>query len=398
MPSRKPNSRTRPTPARLPRTPEAILAELVAIPSVAPDTEPDVAPRGERALGDWIASYLRRLGADVSLVPAIGDRCNLIARFTPSGRARARCAFMPHLDTVGVTGMTVPPFTLTRGVGGRLHGRGACDTKGPTASLLSALHRFSQSRDARSDIEWIVAATVGEEAGALGAEALMASGFRADFAIALEPTGRKVVHAAKGVLRVAITVPGRAAHGATPERGTNAIFGALPLLKALRDEFAPALARRRHPDLGPPTMNLGRINGGTQINIVPDACELQLDLRCPPNVSRADVLAELRALVRRLAPKAKLRELRWGPAFSTDKTNPWVTALHRCGTGWDTAHWYSDANVVASHGIPAVAFGPGHIRQAHTRDEWISRQELDAGADAFLRFLSSPPTFAKVRG
>ena len=161
--------------------------------------------------------------------------------------------------------------------------------------------------------------------------------------------------------------------------------------------LARAWAWRRHPDLGCPTMNLGRLVGGSQINIVPDACELQLDFRCPPNVSRGALLTELRALLKQHAPKAKLHELRRGPAFATDRTDPWCESLHRCSAGWDTAHWYCDANVIASHGIPAVAFGPGNIRQAHTRDEWISQRELDAGVDAFFRFVSSPPLLDRGR-
>src|SRR4030095_3349687 len=122
----------------------------------------------------------------------------------------------------------------------------------------------------------IVAATAGEEQGSLGAQALVKNGFRADFAIALEPTELRVVHAAKGILRVWIEVPGRAAHGATPERGDNAVYRAVPLVEALRDELGPKLTTKRHPVLGGCSLNLGVLQGGGELNLVPARCRIGL--------------------------------------------------------------------------------------------------------------------------
>jgi acetylornithine deacetylase/succinyl-diaminopimelate desuccinylase-like protein len=371
------------------RNARTILRELVALPSVHPEADPGGTVPGEAAMAAAVAELLRGLGADVTVQPLAPGRPTVLGVFEPARPARATVVFAPHLDTVGVRGMTVPAFQLT-GRGGRLYGRGACDTKGPMAALLAAFEKWTRSAAARTgDIRWIIAATAGEEQGSLGAQALMRNGFRADFAIALEPTDLRVVHAAKGILRVWIEVPGKAAHGARPERGVNAVYRALPLLMELRDELGPALAAKRHPVLGGCSLNLGIVQGGGEMNLVPALCRLGLDIRVHPGFPGEDVLRLLRSAIARRAPRARLVLHREGPSFVTPRHEPWARALRAAGRGWAAADWFCDANIFAGHAIPAVAFGPGSIVQAHTKDEYIVGRELDAGAAAFLRFMAS---------
>jgi acetylornithine deacetylase/succinyl-diaminopimelate desuccinylase-like protein len=327
------------------------------------------------------------LGAAVELPLLAPKRPMVIATFEPVGTPVATIVFAPHLDTVGVAGMTVPPFRLTRR-GGRLHGRGACDTKGPTAALLWAFERWTRlPARSRGSVRWVIAATAGEEQGSLGAQALVQAGFRADFVVALEPTSLRVVSAAKGVLRVWIEAEGRAAHGSRPDRGINAIERLLPFANAVRTEIAPALAARRHALLGRATVNLGVMQGGGELNIVPEKCRLGLDIRTHPEYTEDDALALVERVRRQWAPKSKLIVQRRATAFVTNRRDPWAVELRRCGRGWDEADWFCDANVFAAHEIPAVAFGPGDIAQAHTHNEYIETSELNAGARAFRQFL-----------
>jgi acetylornithine deacetylase/succinyl-diaminopimelate desuccinylase-like protein len=215
----------------------------------------------------------------------------------------------------------------------------------------------------------------------------MQEGFRADFAVALEPTSLRVVHAAKGFVRLWIDVPGRAAHGATPERGDNAVYRALPLLAALQAEIGPRLVRMRDPVLGSCTINLGVVQGGGELNLVPAQCRLGIDVRVHPRFPAAAVIDLLRDAIRRHAPRARLTLHRTGPAFVTPRSEPWAARLRAAGRGWATADWFCDANIFAGGGIPSVAFGPGSMVQAHTRDEFILERELEAGSAAFLAFL-----------
>jgi acetylornithine deacetylase/succinyl-diaminopimelate desuccinylase-like protein len=374
-----------------PKLARRILSELVSLPSVHPDAFPGGTKPGEALAGAWMASHLAKLGADVETRQLSPGRPNVVAVFDTVGKARKTVLFAPHLDTVGVLGMTVPPFRLTAKAG-RLHGRGACDTKGPTAALLAALDHWSRSKErSRTDVRWVVAATAGEEQGSLGAEFLCKRGLKADFAIALEPTNLRVVTGAKGVLRVKITLTGRAAHGSAPQRGVNAVYGMVPLISEIRGNLSRLLASSEHPVLGRATVNLGSIAGGGELNIVPERCTIGLDIRTHPACTGASVLKMLRAAIRSLARTATMEVVCNRPAFVTDREGEWSRRVRRAAKGWATADWFCDANVFNSHGIPAVAFGPGRIDQAHTKDEFILERDLNMGARSFLGILLGSP-------
>jgi acetylornithine deacetylase/succinyl-diaminopimelate desuccinylase-like protein len=373
------------------KLPAKILSELVSLPSVYPTADAGGTTPGEARMAGWVADYLRRLGADVELRELSKGRPNVVAVFEPVGKARRTVMFAPHLDTVGVSNMTVPPFAVTE-KSGRLYGRGCCDTKGPTAALFSALECWSRSASRRStDVRWTVVATAGEEQGSLGAEFLCKHNLQADFGIALEPTDLKVVAAGKGVLRVRITTAGRAAHGSAPQRGSNAIYKMLPLLEELRGKIARKLAACKHPVLGKATINLGTLAGGGELNVVPAQCAIGLDFRTHPDCTSEAILKLLARSISRCAPGAKMEIIRDRPAFVADPANEWARRLRRVSKGWAAADWFCDANIFNNHGIPAVAFGPGSINQAHTKDEFIAKRSLTEGANAFLRFLLSPP-------
>jgi acetylornithine deacetylase/succinyl-diaminopimelate desuccinylase-like protein len=370
---------------------KGILSELVALPSVHPEADSGSTKQGEALMAAWVADYLKGLGADVEMPELSSGRPSVVAVFDTVRRARRTVVFAPHLDTVGVKGMTVPPFRLSS-KGGRLYGRGAADTKGPTAALLSALDRWSRSKERReTNVKWTIVATAGEEQGSLGAEFLCKRGLKADFAIALEPTDLKVVTAAKGVLRVRITAAGRAAHGSTPHKGINAIYRLMPLMEAVREGISRKLSTRRHALLGKATVNMGSIIGGGELNIVPATCTIGLDFRTHPDCTGDAVLKMLRTAVSIHAPGARMEIICNRNAFVADRGGEWALQLRRASRGWATADWFCDANIFNLYGIPAVAFGPGSIEQAHTKDEFIEERELADGARAFLQILLSPP-------
>jgi acetylornithine deacetylase/succinyl-diaminopimelate desuccinylase-like protein len=109
-------------------------------------------------------------------------------------------------------------------------------------------------------------------------------------------------------------------------------------------------------------------------------------------------LQRLRELLRRHAPGSTLAIHRAGPAFVTPRHSPWAAQLGAAARGWTTADWFCDANVAAKFGVPGVAFGPGSIRQAHTRDEYITGTALAAGCTAFARFLTCAAPSTRTAG
>jgi acetylornithine deacetylase/succinyl-diaminopimelate desuccinylase-like protein len=376
---------------RFPGSLTGLLCELVRRPSVTPEGDAGGSEPGERAMADYVAGLLRGLGGEVSVREARTGRPNVVGKFpahgAPGGEAAPVVALVPHLDTVGVAGMTVAPFEPAIR-DGKIFGRGATDTKGPMAAALWALAQWLRSpAAARSRATWVFAATMGEEEMSTGAAALCEAGFQADFAVVLEPTELRVVRAEKGVLRVWVEAAGQACHGSAPERGVNAVYKLLPFLRSCQEELVPWLAAARHPDLGGASLNLGVVWGGGELNIVPDSCRAGLDIRTHPGMPNAVVIDRIRARARELGLDVRVH--RDGPSFSLAEDHPWVKRLAACAKGTGAAPWFSDANVLNAHGTPAVAFGPGAIEQAHTRDEFIEISALEEGARVLGLFIKN---------
>jgi acetylornithine deacetylase/succinyl-diaminopimelate desuccinylase-like protein len=221
-----------------------------------------------------------------------------------------------------------------------------------------------------------VKAYVAEEAAALRA--------RGAFAIIGEPTSLDAVVAHKGALWLSLTTRGRAVHAAEPERGDNALYKMADLLRTIRDEIAPALATPVHPLLGRTTISAGTISGGSKINIVPDICRAEVDLRFLPGDDT--LLERVSAQLRAVCPDVEIEHAMSHP-MQTDQTHPVIGILEKCGARCVGAPWFSDAAIFAQAGIPAIACGPGSIAQAHTKDEWIEVSELDRGVAFFEEAL-----------
>jgi acetylornithine deacetylase/succinyl-diaminopimelate desuccinylase-like protein len=295
----------------------------------------------------------------------------------------------PHLDTVVAAEAQFTP----RWNQGRLHGRGACDTKGSVAAMFTALCELAESPTRPQTTEIVFAGLVDEEHAQAGSRALADSGFKADLAIVGEPTRLQAVTAHKGDLWLELETQGRAAHGSTPQLGKNAIHEMARIVEVLETEYAAQLRQRKHRLLGTATVNVGTISGGTQPNIVPASCVITVDRRTLPGETEAGIGREISALLRRRRLRARLANSKVAPApaLETDPKLPLVrqfftTLGQRRAAG---VNYFCDAAVLAGAGIPAVVFGPGDIAQAHTADEWISLAQLERGKNLLLKFLKS---------
>ncbi|MBT4623292.1 MAG: M20/M25/M40 family metallo-hydrolase, partial [Verrucomicrobia bacterium] len=277
----------------------------------------------------------------------------------------------------------------------RLHGRGACDTKGCIATYFHALCQLSGQKQRPQNTEIIFVGLIDEEHLQSGSRAYAKKGPTADLAIVGEPTRLQVVTAHKGDLWLRLIATGKAAHGARPELGRNAIHSLAQCIDAIETDYAALLRKRRHPLLGHATINTGTIRGGAQPNIVPDHCEADLDRRTLPGETFAKIRRELHGVLAKHSLKAKLIDVKGYtcPALETDPGLPWVrdfmrSARQKKPIGVD---YYCDAANLAGAGIPTVVWGPGDIAQAHTADEWITLEQLERGTDMLTRFLLSLP-------
>ena len=226
-----------------------------------------------------------------------------------------------------------------------------------------------------------------------GSRALADSGYAADLAIVGEPTRLKVVTAHKGAVWLRIETKGKAAHGARPELGRNAVYEMGKVVGILAGEYPRKYLTARHPLLGPATISVGSIKGGNQPNIVPADCVITVDRRTLPGETDQRVISELQASFRRHGLRPSVRKLHRVPcpALETDAQLPLVRAFMRAAGQRQPSGvvFFSDAAVLASGGIPSVLFGPGDIAQAHTADEWVAISQLERGKAILTTFLQS---------
>jgi acetylornithine deacetylase/succinyl-diaminopimelate desuccinylase-like protein len=261
--------------------------------------------------------------------------------------------------------------------------------------MLSALIAIAHDKNRPKQTEIIFAGLIDEEDGQRGSRALAASGLKADLAIVGEPTELKIVTAHKGSLWLRLETRGKAAHGARPECGKNAVHEMARVVDALETNYAAQLRKRRHPLLGHATISVGTIAGGTQPNIVPDHCDITVDRRTLPDETETSVHREILHLLQRKKLSATIDNSKAASCvpLETDWKLPIIRQFfHALGQkkplGVD---YFCDAAVLAQAGMPSVVFGPGNIAQAHTADEWISLKQLEQATRMLIRFFQTLP-------
>jgi succinyl-diaminopimelate desuccinylase len=294
-----------------------------------------------------------------------------------------------HLDVVpGRQEQFIPRIE-----GDRLYGRGAYDMKGALACLLLALADLRSQDQVRVRLG-IVPDEESEEETDRGGDRLVEAGFVGDFAITGEPTDLNVGVAAKGVLAMRLLVSGRAAHGATPWLGENAILRAYEVFREV--ESLP-FAGQSSELFDRPSINLGRILGGDALNKVPDSCVIDVDVRYLPEQDPGEILAQVRGLEGTRVISTFSR-----PPAEVDPELPYVLALRdaagaegdgtsRGVVGRDGA---SDAVSFLRAGVPAVEYGPiggGH----HGPEEWVSVPSLERYRRSIVEFVNSAPRIAQ---
>jgi acetylornithine deacetylase len=359
------------------------------------------------ALIDAVRGYLAAHGVDSRLIPdESGAKANLFATIGPA--VEGGVALAGHTDVVPVEGQpwTSPPFTLAER-DGRLYGRGTSDMKSFIAIALALVPEF-QKRGLKRPLHLCL--SYDEEVGCFGMPRLLARLGRElpkpALAIIGEPTEMKVVHAHKGVWSQSTTITGRDGHSSAPQRGVNAILYMgrfIAYLERLGERLREQGMRGVPPGLefDPPwtTVGIGRIRGGTAMNIIPRTCTLDWELRVLPGVEPASIRAEVDAWLRdellpqlqRDAPEASIvtDKIAAVPALQPEENGAAETlALRLTGANRAvTAAFASEAGQFQETGISAVMCGPGSIAQAHQPDEFISLAQVAAG-EAFLRKLA----------
>ncbi|MBM3735964.1 MAG: M20 family metallopeptidase [Acidobacteria bacterium] len=355
------------------------LAELIRVNSINP-AYPNGRPESE--INAWIGGFFHEAGIKTYLQEAMPGRPNLVA-VLPGRNPERRIVFEAHVDTASIDGMAIPPFE-PRVEGGRMYGRGSCDTKAGLAAMMHALVELREARITPPCEVWVVAAA--DEEFSFRGVLKLCEGLIAHAAVVAEPTSNRLVIAHKGVLRWKIRTHGRAAHSSKPHLGINAISLMARVVDAI-EKSAAELEARAHPLVGSPTVNVGVIRGGVQVNFVPDGCEIEIDRRLIPGERPDAVLAEYQAMLDGLGLRldaASMDEpmLVSGPletAADSDVAHLGAQVLRDIGLDPEPCGvpYGSDASKLAAHGVPSVLLGPGSIDQAHAAVEWVECEQVE---------------------
>jgi acetylornithine deacetylase len=371
-----------------------ILARLVAFDTVS--------ARSNRALIDWVEAYLAGHGIAATIVPGPDGKASLYATVGPS--VSGGVVLSGHTDVVPTDGQswTSDPFALSER-SGKLFGRGTADMKGFVALCLALLPEI-KDRPLRRPVH--VALSHDEEIGCLGAPALVAHMLehlpRPEIAIVGEPTMMRPVNAHKGINGYRTTVRGRAGHSSAPQHGANAILHAVRVLDYIAREAA---GRRRAPILGsrfePPysTFNIGTIEGGTAVNIIPGKCSFRWEFRTHPGDDPEAIYRRIATFIEEEAlptlrdehPEGAIETVPLAsvPVFQPERDGAAEMLARRLtgANGTGVVAFATEAGIFQAAGISTIVCGPGDIAQAHQPDEFITRDQMEAGA-AFLRRLA----------
>jgi len=374
-----------------------LLRDMIAIPSVNPMTTNSGAPV-ERAMANFIETMLMRAGIDCERQQVAEGRDNVIGvvHANSSGPA-AGVMLNSHMDTVPIDNMLIKPFDPVI-KNDCIFGRGSCDAKASLAAMLTAVINYAQQSDRAGTV--VFAAMADEEFSFSGSWKLIEKQWPVSACVIGEPTRLRRVIAHKGLVRWRISVEGLSAHGATPELGRNAVYDAARVVLALQ-EFARQLGTGEpHELLGQPTLNVGRIAGGQSVNIVPDRCVLEAEMRLLPNADGKHWLKECREFVRaRVGPEVGLtfaEPYLLDPAMETPAGALIVTSLGDARQrefgdpgALEGANYGTDGSKLARAGIQTVICGPGDIAQAHTDSEFVEIDQVELAARVYGHLLSN---------
>ena len=305
----------------------------------------------EKACGEFLAGYLQKYGFETTLQPVEPDRSNVFATL-----GRPDVVLSTHMDTV-------PPFMPASEDDEWIYGRGSCDAKGILAAeIIAALGLKASGVD-----NFAMLFLVGEEILSDGARKANETPPDTKFIINGEPTENKLAVGTKGILRVDIKTSGKSAHSAYPELGDSAIIKLLDILQDIR-----RIPLAEDPVMGSATMNIGSIEGGKAINVIPDSASAQILFRtvCASGELREKVEAVLKG-------RCEYEFIRDTKPIRTESFDGFET---------EVVSFSTDLPSLTRWGRPLL-LGPGSIRVAHTDHERVRKSELLHAVELYTRLV-----------
>jgi succinyl-diaminopimelate desuccinylase len=358
--------------------------DLVRLRSVNP-------PGEEEPCARLLAVPLEAAGFRVSSHSFAAGRTSIVATLDGSGDGEPIC-LTGHLDTVplGTAPWTRDPLAAETD-GDRLFGRGSSDMKSGVAAMLVAALEMARLPNRKTGIVLIF--TAGEETGCDGARYLtQINGLlpKAGALLVGEPTGNYPLIGHKGALWLKAAFHGVTAHGSMPELGDNAVLKAARGVLRLAEHGFDAT---RHNHLGGPSLNVGSLHGGLNVNSVPDQAEVQIDIRTVPGQSNAAISEDVARVIGEGAELSRIVDV---GAVASNPQNEWISDvfdLYERVSGQRVdprgAPFFTDASVLtpAMGGVPTLIMGPGETAMAHKTDEYCHLSKIEAAVELYAEIL-----------
>ncbi|HUX95635.1 MAG TPA: M20 family metallopeptidase [Bacteroidales bacterium] len=338
-------------------------------------------PGNEEGIARYTAALLSENGFEIRLKEFDKGRLHLIAEKGLSTHKHP-VVLSGHFDTVplGNNKWSVDPFggELSEG---KIWGRGSSDMKGGVAAMILAAIDAFKNRAPEGGVRLIF--TAAEELGCIGIQQLMKTIDNPGSASAVivgEPTGNIPAIGHKGAIYLNAVTSGKTAHSSMPHLGDNAIYKAAESILKARDFKFETEA---DPLLGFPTINVGKMSGGLNLNSVPDHAEFTIDIR---STSKTDHNKTIARLSEELGNETKLEVLVDMTPVFTPEDNPFVRMVYEiCGIDINKAGfpkslpYLTDGSVLQKTygGIPTIILGPGEAEMAHKTDEFCYINKLE---------------------
>lgn len=348
-------------------------------------------PGHEAEAAAFVADVLEQARFSVAQHSFAPGRVSLVARSKGGASDTPPLCLTGHLDTVplGAGPWTVDPFAGEI-IGDRLYGRGSSDMKSGVAAMICAAIKAG---DLSGGPGVVMVITAGEETGCEGAchlASLDGALGEVGAIVVGEPTGNEPRVGHKGALWLLAETRGRTAHGSMPELGENAIYKAAKVIEKLQDfgfNVPP------HPGLGSPSINVGHITGGMNVNSVPDFAQMGLDIRTVPSLTHAGLIAQLQQY---LAPDLdQLRPTVDLGSVWTSPLDPWLASVaSRLEVDWRSSNptgvpFFTDASILkpALGDPPTLILGPGETAMAHQTDEYCLADRIPQAEAIYLAII-----------
>ncbi len=349
-------------------------------------------PGNEQEVAQFLGKLFSEHGFKVSYHEYEKSRLHLVAEKGVMGEG-APIVFSGHFDTVplGDKLWLKDPFSGEI-EGDRIYGRGSSDMKSGLAAMTIAAIEATRTKSPEGGIRMIF--TSGEEMGCHGISQLVKSGCdlgKASAVIVGEPTANHPAIGHKGALYIQAGCKGTTAHSSMPELGDNAIYKAARAIMRI-EKFR--FYADRDPVLGLPTINVGKIQGGMNINSVPDHAEFSIDIRTTTQIPHQTLLEGLK---RELGDEVALETLVDLQAVSNSESDPFVQRVYEvCGinvnstAGLKSLPYLTDGSVLQNYygGVPTLILGPGEPTLAHQTDEYCSINKIKQSLAIYKRIIT----------